>query len=61
MVLSPTKNADSEYDQLFLNEHKDDITCLDGAGDRIVTGEAGTKPMIIIWNTKNIIDGIIKS
>jgi hypothetical protein len=62
MVLSPSKKADSpEYGQVFLNEHKDDITCLDGVGDRIVTGEAGTNPMIVIWNTKNVADGAIKS
>ena len=30
-------------------------------GDTIVTGECGTTPMIVIWNTKNIVDGAIKS
>ena len=30
-------------------------------GDTIVTGECGTTPMIVIWNTKNIVDGAVKS
>ena len=39
MVLSKAKKGGmAEYDQTFLNEHKDDITCLDGLGDLIVTG-----------------------
>ena len=61
MVLSPSKKGGADYDQTFLNEHKDDITCLDNMGDTIVTGESGTNPMIIVWNTKNIVDGVIKS
>lgn len=51
IMLTPSK---SEYIQTYLNEHKDDITCLDGVGNTIVTGESGSKPMIIIWNTNKV-------
>lgn len=38
IVLSPSKSGNADFNQIFLNEHKDDITCLDNAGDKVVTG-----------------------
>jgi hypothetical protein len=32
------KKNEPEYDQSFLNEHKDDITCLDIVGDLVASG-----------------------
>lgn len=37
-----------------MNEHKDDIVCLDVNNNLIVTGEMGSSPSVILWtsNTK---------
>ena len=54
------KANEPEYDQYFINEHKDDISCLDIAGDMVATGEVGTKPVVILWET-NPSEGSLKS
>jgi hypothetical protein len=44
-----------------LNEHKDDISCLDILGNKVATGEVGSKPMIVLWNTDKMEDGLHSS
>jgi len=40
--------------QSFLNEHKDDIVCLDVNENLVVTGEMGTNPSVMLWySTEN--------
>ena len=42
---------DKDNKQSFMNQHKDDIVCLDVSKNLVVTGEMGTKPTVILWNT----------
>lgn len=42
-----------------MNEHKDDIVCMDVNGDLIVTGQLGSSPSIILWTS--FTKGLIKS
>lgn len=45
------KENEPEFDQAYINQHKDDISCLDIAGNTVATGEVGSKPMIVLWDT----------
>ena len=45
--------------QFYMNEHKDDIVCLDINENLVVTGEMGSTPSVIIWNSNT--QGSIKS
>lgn len=40
-----------ENRQDFMTAHNDDITCLDVSRDTAVTGEVGSKPTLVVWNT----------
>ena len=42
-----------------MNEHKDDIVCMDVNGDSVVTGELGSNPSVILWTS--LTKGLIKS
>ena len=56
IVMNPKKNT-----QKFITEHHDDISCLDVVGDCAVTGEVGSKPTIMMWETKDDNeDGVLK-
>lgn len=54
IVLDPkTKN------QIFITEHHDDISCLDVVENSAVTGEVGSSPSIIMWETDSGLDGAL--
>ena len=49
----------NKNEQFYMNEHKDDIVCLDINENLVVTGEMGSTPSVILWNSNT--QGSIKS
>ncbi|EAR94225.2 HELP domain protein (macronuclear) [Tetrahymena thermophila SB210] len=52
--------------QNFYLEHTDDITCIDTAGNLVITGQLGANPLICVWDstnleTKFVFKGVIKN
>ena len=41
----------NNLEQSFIVKHHDDISCLDLVEDTVVTGEVGSKPMLMVWET----------
>lgn len=46
IVMDPKKNT-----QKFITEHNDDISCLDVVENCAVSGQVGSQPTIIMWET----------
>ena len=54
IVMTEQDKKKSLYKQNFMNEHNDDISCLEVCDNIAITGQLGTKPSVMLWTTDQL-------